>query len=72
MSSRRKASRPSEPNPVGELLASLDGAQIQGGCDYCDAYQTIRAHALGSHAVHMITVHHDDWCPVLTAHQLGV
>ena len=43
------------------MFAAMDGAEIPGGCDRCDAYQTPRIDAYG--VVHM-TVHHDDWCPV--------
>lgn len=43
-----------------DILGPLDGAQIPGGCDECDAYQT--AHPLSAGAW-VVTVHHDDWCP---------
>ena len=46
------------------LLGPLDGARIPGGCEHCNAYQTVRAVSAG---VWNITVHHDDWCPVLKA-----
>lgn len=46
---------------TGELGA-LDGKQIPGGCDYCDAYQTVTPVVSG---VWNITVHHDDDCPFL-------
>lgn len=65
MSNRRKIGDTPEPNPVTDLIASLDGAQIPGGCGQCDAYQVVRAHAYGYQRIHMIEVHHDDWCPVL-------
>jgi hypothetical protein len=42
----------------------LQGQKIPGGCDACDAYQTIAEdpdHAAITH----ITVHHDDTCPYL-------
>lgn len=55
-------------NDIRRLLASLDGTQIPGGCERCDAYQTMR---VGINGVHHVTVHHDDWCPWLndTDHQ---
>lgn len=45
-----------------QLLGPLDGARIPGGCDTCDAYQTVRRLARG---VWDVTVYHDDWCPFL-------
>jgi len=49
---------------VGELLDSLDGAVIPGGCDDCDAEQRVeRIRHLGR--VTKITVMHDDDCPAL-------
>ena len=67
MSNRRKIK---PQHPVSAQLAALDGARIRGGCGHCDAYQVINA--MQGHAdVHLITVHHDDDCPELTARQLG-
>lgn len=55
---RRAARQPG--NNARPHLAALDGARIPGGCDDCDAYQTIDA----SHApMFMLNVHHDDTCP---------
>jgi hypothetical protein len=45
---------------MANLLGPLDGAEIAGGCDDCDAYQTVRADSAG---VWVFTVHHDDDCP---------
>lgn len=44
----------------------LDGQRIEGGCQHCDAYQTVDPMAAGAW---VLTVHHDDWCPVLKAAQ---
>ena len=44
------------------VLGPLDGEQIPGGCDTCDAYQTVRPKAAG---VWVLTVHHDTGCPTL-------
>jgi hypothetical protein len=49
-------------DPVTAFLAALDGARIPGGCDHCDAYQAVQAHAGGTR-VHLIRVYHDDDCP---------
>lgn len=64
--SNRKRIKPQ--NPVSGLLAALDGARIRGGCEHCDAYQTVHAHAHGAD-LHRITVCHDDDCPELAARQ---
>lgn len=69
MNDKQMTTPPGRPSRVSDLIASMDGARLPGGCDCCNAYQTIRAHAFGSQNIHMITVHHDDWCPVLAAHQ---
>jgi hypothetical protein len=45
-----------------EILGPLDGAQIPGGCDDCNAYQEAIPAAPG---VWIIGVFHDDWCPTL-------
>ncbi len=65
MSNRRKLPA---TNPASMLIRAQDGARIPGGCDHCDAYQTITADKWGPNA-HGITVHHDDWCPWLNARQ---
>ncbi len=41
-------------------LARLESLRIPGGCEDCDAYQTVDA----SHApIYRVTVHHDETCP---------
>jgi len=47
------------------LAALLADLQIPGGCDDCDAYQTVTQHG----QITLIEVHHDDTCPWLAAHQ---
>ena len=49
-------------DPLVNILGPLDGARLPGGCDHCDAYQTVRA---ASPRVWLTTVFHDDDCPVL-------
>ena len=46
------------------MLGPLDGARVRGGCDACDAYQTVKPITAG---VWNIDVHHDPWCPRLAA-----
>lgn len=67
MSNRRRPRQSPPGNPVSDFIAAMDGARIPGGCDQCGAYQVVRARAYGHRNVHMVTVHHDDWCPVLAA-----
>lgn len=47
-----------------DLFGQIEDEPIPGGCDDCDAYQTMVTLAPG---VHALTVHHDDWCPALRA-----
>ena len=47
-------------------LEALAGRRFPGGCDDCNAYQTVRRcpnDAWGE--VYVLTVHHDDTCPYL-------
>lgn len=44
-----------------EILQALAGHTIPGGCDHCQAHQTITDAGC---SVHVLTVHHDDTCPV--------
>jgi hypothetical protein len=46
---------------VESVFAALSGREILGGCDACDAYQTMS----GGDGVFMLTVHHDEGCPFL-------
>lgn len=52
----------SELANISEAIRANDGARIRGGCDDCDAYQTVTADKWGS-GMHAITIHHDDHCP---------
>ena len=51
-----------------DILSRIAHERIPGGCDSCDAYQTVGA--LSSEVLGL-TVHHDDWCPVLRATKSG-
>ena len=53
---------------VARMLGPLEGARIPGGCDHCDAFQTVAPAAAG---VWSLNVHHDDWCPFLAALERG-
>ena len=48
---------------LDELLEGMAGQRIPGGCDTCNAYQTMT----GTSGVHMINIHHDDCCPTYKA-----
>jgi hypothetical protein len=57
---------PSEPQEkIATKLGRLVGKRIPGGCDQCDAYQTVEPIRAG--LWHM-TVHHDEWCPRMRKH----
>lgn len=45
-----------------DMFGPLDGARIPGGCNTCDAYQTVQPVTDG---IWSMTVHHDDHCPTL-------
>ncbi len=57
------ANRSSTSSPAS-VLDQLTGHRIPGGCDDCDAYQTMTKRDNG---VFRVTVHHDDTCPWLNA-----
>lgn len=44
---------------LAEILGPLDGAELPGGCDQCDAYQSVAVRA----GVWHVTVSHDADCP---------
>lgn len=44
------------------FLDSCVGSEVPGGCDDCDAFQTVERIACG---VFRVVVHHDSWCPTL-------
>ena len=51
-----------------KMLAPLVGMEIPGGCDHCDAYQTVDEDRELPGVWHM-RVHHDDWCPFLREYE---
>ncbi len=51
---------------LDRLLGDLAGQTVPGGCEDCDADQTVSQHHPG---VWLLTVAHDDGCPILAAHQ---
>jgi len=55
---RRRRLTPSQSD-LASILGPLDGAQVPGGCEHCDAYQTVHPTGPGTWVV---AVHHDGWC----------
>lgn len=51
---------------IDDVFSQLAGQTIPGGCDFCNAEQTIRAEP-GYPGVWRMTVAHDDDCPWLAA-----
>lgn len=50
-----------QPQPhAASVLEHLTGHRLPGGCDDCDAYQTVTQHGDG---VYVLTVRHDETCP---------
>jgi hypothetical protein len=45
---------------VHRVIADHEDKRTEGGCDQCNAYQTVEFAATG---VWLLHVHHDDWCP---------
>lgn len=56
---RRRVLSPAQ-SAVAGMLGPLDGQRVPGGCDHCDAFQTVSPQSAG---VWSLLVHHDDWCP---------
>jgi hypothetical protein len=46
------------------ILGPLQGAKIPGGCEWCDAFQTVEPIKAGAWK---ITVHHDPGCTWFSA-----
>ena len=53
---------------LDDLFGQTQHRPIPGGCDACDAYQTIQVESPG---VYVMNVHHDDLCPVLRSREAG-
>jgi hypothetical protein len=58
----RGNSRGGKADHLVNSLGSMDGARVEGGCDYCSAYQVMRTVGGG---VFELKVFHDYDCPVL-------
>ena len=62
MSNQRNVRNPSALDQhLTTMFAALANQRIAGGCDDCDAFQTMKT----EEGVHFIRVHHDDTCPWL-------
>jgi hypothetical protein len=53
---------------LDDLFAQIEDQPFPGGCEHCDALQTVREESPG---VYVLTVAHDDWCPALRAMKAG-
>jgi hypothetical protein len=51
-----------KPNDLVNMLGAMDGAEIPGGCDECDAVQKVRAIKAGIWDIEVI---HEDNCPAM-------
>ena len=52
------------------LFNSLAGRELPGGCDDCNAVQTMKEDDSMPGVWHLV-IHHDDGCPVLRAREAG-
>jgi hypothetical protein len=52
------------------MVNQLGAARIPGGCDHCDAYQTMDKDPDHPRIFHL-RIHHDDWCPFLARVEKG-
>ena len=53
---------PSVPT-TASVLDRLTGQRVPGGCDDCNAYQTV----VKQDGIYVLTVHHDSTCPYYIA-----
>lgn len=53
---------PAGSSPLSSALDAMTGRRLPGGCDDCNAYQTVTQADQG---MYVLTVHHDDDCPFL-------
>ncbi len=61
MSNRKRPDR--NKTALDTITAAVGNQRIAGGCDDCDAYQTMTK----QDGIYHVTVHHDDTCPWLNA-----
>ena len=47
---------------LDDLFEQTEDQPLPGGCELCDAYQTLTVIAPG---VYGMAIAHEDWCPVL-------
>ncbi len=58
MSNRKRPDR--NKTALDTIAVAVGNQRISGGCDDCDAYQTVEPSGPG---VYVLTVHHDPSCP---------
>ena len=49
-----------------DIFEQTEDQPVPGGCDLCNAYQTVEVIKPGMAMIH---VHHDDWCPIIRARE---
>ena len=49
---------------IGDLFRDFEDEPIRGGCDKCDAYQTMKPDPVHE-GIFYLEVHHDPECPFL-------
>ncbi len=54
---------------IDDLLGRAQGEPIPGGCEQCDAEQTLE---LVTPNVWTVVVRHDDWCPFIRSRQAAM
>jgi hypothetical protein len=55
---------------IDDLFSDFANEPIPGGCDKCEAYQTMKADVVHE-GIYYLAVHHDDGCPFLRAKAAG-
>jgi len=53
---------------LDDLFEQTEDQPLPGGCDRCDAYQTMTADPVHEGIFHL-AIHHDDWCPFLRSRE---
>lgn len=68
MGRRRKPRRSRANAQLLAALSTMEGSRIPGGCDHCNAYQTVQRDPDHPRITHL-TTHHDDTCPFLARYE---
>ena len=55
---------------IDDLFGDLEDEPLRGGCDRCNAYQTMKADPVHD-GIFYLEIHHDACCPFLRAKAAG-